>query len=193
MGSFLLKYVPLETLYRESDVISLHLPLTPETHHMINAETLSLMKKGVVLINCARGALTDIKSLISGIESEQIGALGLDCIEYEEDIVHRDLRTDILSNRDMAYLRQFKCYPHPAYGFLYGQRRKKHGSLRSARTDRDDSGKRLRYTAVLMRPICLRLCLHSSGTAIQRSFNRTVISGRAKSGSPSFTGTLTSP
>ena len=77
----LAEYAPLETLYRESDVISLHLPLTPETHHMINAETLSLMKKGVVLINCARGALTDIKSLISGIESEQIGALGLDCIE----------------------------------------------------------------------------------------------------------------
>lgn len=115
----LAEYVPLETLYRKSDVISLHLPLTPETHHMINAGTLSLMKKGVVLINCARGALTDIKALISGIESEQIGALGLDCIEYEEDIVHRDLRTDILSNRDMAYLRQFKNVIHTQHMAFY--------------------------------------------------------------------------
>lgn len=115
----LAEYVPLETLYRESDVISLHLPLTPETHHMISAETLSRMKKGVVLVNCSRGALTDIKALISGIESEQIGALGLDCIEYEEDIVHKDLRTDILSNRDMAYLRQFKNVIHTQHMAFY--------------------------------------------------------------------------
>lgn len=115
----LAEYVPLETLYQESDVISLHLPLTPETHHMISAETLSRMKKGVVLVNCSRGALTDIKALISGIESEQIGALGLDCIEYEEDIVHKDLRTDILSNRDMAYLRQFKNVIHTQHMAFY--------------------------------------------------------------------------
>lgn len=102
------QYVPLETLYRESDVITLHVPLLKETYHMINADTISRMKKGVVLINCARGALTDIKALTAGIESEHIGALGLDCMEYEEDIVHKDLRTDILSNRDMAYLRQLK-------------------------------------------------------------------------------------
>jgi len=115
----LAEYVPLETLYQKSDVISLHLPLTPETHHMISAETLSRMKKGVVLVNCSRGALTDIKALISGIESEQIGALGLDCIEYEEDIVHKDLRTDILSNRDMAYLRQFKNVIHTQHMAFY--------------------------------------------------------------------------
>lgn len=115
----LAEYVSLDTLYRESDIISLHLPLTPETYHMISAETLSRMKKGVVLINCARGALTDVKALISGIECEQIGALGLDCIEYEEDIVHRDLRTDILSNRDMAYLRQFKNVIHTQHMAFY--------------------------------------------------------------------------
>lgn len=112
-------YVPLETLYREADVITLHVPLLKETYHMINADTLSKMKKGIVLINCARGALTDIKALISGIESEHIGALGLDCMEYEEDIVHRDLRTDILSNRDMAYLRQFKNVVHTQHMAFY--------------------------------------------------------------------------
>lgn len=113
------EYVALETLYRESDVITLHVPLMKETYHMINAGTLSMMKKGVVLINCARGALTDIKTLISGIESEHIGALGLDCMEYEEDIVHKDLRTDILSNRDMAYLRQFKNVIHTQHMAFY--------------------------------------------------------------------------
>ena len=86
---------------------------------MINADTLAKMKKGVVLINCARGALTDVKALISGIESEHIGALGLDCMEYEEDIVHRDLKTDIFANRDMAYLRQFKNVIHTQHMAFY--------------------------------------------------------------------------
>ncbi len=115
----LAEYVELDTLYRESDVITLHVPLLPDTYHMISADSLAKMKKGVVLINCARGALTDIKSLIAGIESEQIGALGLDCIEYEEDIVHKDLRTDIFSNRDMAYLRQFKNVIHTQHMAFY--------------------------------------------------------------------------
>ena len=115
----LAEYVTLDTLYRESDVITLHVPLLPDTYHMINSDSLAKMKKGVVLINCARGPLTDIKCLISGIESEQIGALGLDCIEYEEDIVHKDLRTDILSNRDMAYLRQFKNVIHTQHMAFY--------------------------------------------------------------------------
>lgn len=100
-------------------MITLHVPLLPDTYHMINSDSLAKMKKGVVLINCARGPLTDIKCLISGIESEQIGALGLDCIEYEEDIVHKDLRTDILSNRDMAYLRQFKNVIHTQHMAFY--------------------------------------------------------------------------
>ena len=115
----LAEYVPLEKLYAESDIISLHTPLTDETHHMINGDTLAKMKKGVVLINCARGALTDVKALISGIESEHIGALGLDCMEYEEDIVHRDLKTDIFANRDMAYLRQFKNVIHTQHMAFY--------------------------------------------------------------------------
>ena len=101
-------YVSLETLYREADMITLHLPLLPDTHHIINDASIKKMKDGVVLINCSRGSLMDIKSLINHIESGKIGALGLDCLENEESIIHRDLRTDILSNRDMAYIRQFK-------------------------------------------------------------------------------------
>lgn len=113
------EYVSLETLYRESDIISLHVALVPETFHMIDRSTLKQMKKGVVLINCARGSLMDMKALIEGIESEQIGALGLDCMEDEENIVHKDLKTDIFSNRDMAYLRQFKNVIHTQHMAFY--------------------------------------------------------------------------
>ena len=104
----LAEYVSLEELYRESDVISLHLALTPETRHIINRESLAQMKDGVVLINCARGELMDVQTLIEGIEQEKIGALGLDTVEEEEGIVHRNLKTDIFADRDIAYLRQFK-------------------------------------------------------------------------------------
>ncbi|HIW13885.1 MAG: D-isomer specific 2-hydroxyacid dehydrogenase family protein [Acutalibacteraceae bacterium] len=103
----LARYVPLETLLRESDVISLHMPLTPETDHIIDRKALDKMKDGVVLINTARGALTDIYALTEGIETGKIGALGMDVLENEEGIYHNDLRTDIIKNRDMVYLRQF--------------------------------------------------------------------------------------
>lgn len=102
------EYVSLEQLYQQCDVISIHLALNDETYHMIDEKALSMMKDGVVLINCARGALMDTKALIAGIESEKIGALGLDTIEDEEEIVHRNLKTAIFADRDIAYLRQFK-------------------------------------------------------------------------------------
>ncbi|WP_160680118.1 D-isomer specific 2-hydroxyacid dehydrogenase family protein [Clostridium sp. C8-1-8] len=100
-------YVDLDTLYKESDVITLHTPLLDSTYHMINTEALAKMKDNVVLINCARGELMHIPDLITGVETRKIGALGLDVFENEEGIYHLDRRTDIISNRDMAYLRQF--------------------------------------------------------------------------------------
>ena len=101
------EYVDLETLYKESDIITLHTPLTDETYHMINSHSISRMKDGVVLINCARGELAELEALIHGIESSKIGALGLDVVEGEQSIIHADHRIDILVNRNMAYLRQF--------------------------------------------------------------------------------------
>ncbi|PLS31549.1 lactate dehydrogenase [Bifidobacterium margollesii] len=101
------EYVDLETLYRSSDIITLHMPLLPSTEHIINRDTIARMKDGVVLINCARGGLMDLEALIDNIESEKIGGLGLDTVETEEDLIHRDRRTDILTNRGVAYLRQF--------------------------------------------------------------------------------------
>ena len=100
-------YVDLEALYRESDIITLHVPATSENYHMLNRQSIGKMKDGVVLINCARGELMNLADLTEGIESRKIGALGLDCVENEEGIYHHDRRTDIIINRDMAYLRQF--------------------------------------------------------------------------------------
>ncbi|MCR4673046.1 MAG: lactate dehydrogenase [Lachnospiraceae bacterium] len=102
------EYVPFDTILEESDVITLHLPLLPETRHIINSHTIAMMKDGVVIINCARGPLADIKALTEGIETEKIGALGVDCIETEEKFVHQDLKTAIIHNPDIAYLKQFK-------------------------------------------------------------------------------------
>ncbi|PJM76185.1 D-isomer specific 2-hydroxyacid dehydrogenase family protein [Bifidobacterium simiarum] len=103
----LAEYVGLDELYRRSDIITLHMPLLPSTEHIINRDTIARMKDGVVLINCARGGLMDLEALIDNIESEKIGGLGLDTVETEEDLIHRDRRTDILTNRGVAYLRQF--------------------------------------------------------------------------------------
>lgn len=102
------RFVTLEELYRECDVISLHLPLTPATEHIICRESIAKMKDGVILVNCARGELTDIEALVEGIESLKIGALGMDTVEGETGIVHSDHRTDILANRNVFYLHQFR-------------------------------------------------------------------------------------
>lgn len=77
------KIVDLQTLYKESDIISLHVPLTPETHHMIDEETLSKMKPGVVLINTARGPLIDTTAVLRYLENGKLKGLGLDVCENE--------------------------------------------------------------------------------------------------------------
>ena len=101
-------YVDLDTLYAESDIITLHMPLFDSTREIINRESIGKMKKGVVLINCARGELADMEALIEGIESEHIGALGIDTAEGEEKIIHQDHKTDILADRNWFYLHQFR-------------------------------------------------------------------------------------
>lgn len=112
------EYVELDELFAKADMITLHTPLLDSTYHLVNAETIAKMKDGVVLINCARGELMDTTALIEGIESGKIGALGLDVVEGERGIAHEDHRIDILSNQQMAYLRQFRnvtMTPHMAF------------------------------------------------------------------------------
>lgn len=112
------EYSDYDRIYAESDIISLHLPLSEQTRKMINDETIAKMKDGVILINTARGELMDIPAVTRGIESEKIGALGLDVFENEQGIYHADRRLDILTNREMVYLRQFPnvvMTPHMAF------------------------------------------------------------------------------
>lgn len=101
------KYVDIDTLYSQSDIISLHVPLTPKTRHLIDAAALSRMKKGVMLINTGRGALIDTAALIAALKSGQIGFAGLDVYEEEEGIFFEDLSNSILQDDQLARLLTF--------------------------------------------------------------------------------------
>ena len=98
------RYVPLDTLLAESDVISLHCPLTEETHHLIDAAAIERCKKGVVLLNTSRGALVDAEALLAGIKSRKIGAACLDVYEEESDLFFEDNSGHILEDDTLARL-----------------------------------------------------------------------------------------
>ncbi|WP_234733683.1 2-hydroxyacid dehydrogenase [Tellurirhabdus bombi] len=98
-----IEYVSLDQLFSESDILSLHCPLTPETHHIINEKTIQQMKKGVMLINTGRGALIDTQAAIEALKSEHIGYLGLDVYEEEGDLFFEDLSSTVI--KDDAFMR----------------------------------------------------------------------------------------
>lgn len=100
-------YVSLDDLWQQADVITLHAPLTEDNYHMIGKDTIQKMKKGVVIINTARGGLIDSEALITGIEDGTIGAAGLDVVENEFGLYYYDRKSDVLNNRDLAILRGF--------------------------------------------------------------------------------------
>ena len=101
------QYADLDTIYRECDLITLHMPLEEENFHMIGQDALGKMKDGVVIVNTARGGLIDTKALIDGIESGKVGAAALDVIEDEFGMYYYDLKSDALSKRDLYILRGF--------------------------------------------------------------------------------------
>ena len=99
-----IKYVSLEELFRSSDIISLHCPLTDETRHMINADAIETMKKGIVIINTSRGGLIDTEALLGGIKARKVGAACLDVYEEEADIFFEDRSGHILNDELLARL-----------------------------------------------------------------------------------------
>lgn len=99
-----IKYVSLGELFEQSDIISLHCPLTDETKHLINARAIEKMKKGVVILNTSRGALIDAEALLQGIKDRKIGAACLDVYEEEADIFFQDLSGHILSDDVLSRL-----------------------------------------------------------------------------------------
>lgn len=100
-------YVSLDELLRESDLISLHCPLTEQTYHLIRTETINQMKDGVILVNTSRGGLVCTRDLIEGIRKGKFFAVGLDVYEEENDKVFEDMSDLILQNSTMARLLSF--------------------------------------------------------------------------------------
>lgn len=92
------KYVELSELFADADIISLHCPLTPQTHHLINAQAIDQMKSGVMLINTSRGALVDTEAVVKALKSQKIGALGLDVYEQESGLFFEDLSNKIIQD-----------------------------------------------------------------------------------------------
>lgn len=97
----------LSELYAAADIISLHVPLTPETHHMINRQAMSQMKRGVILLNTSRGGLIDSLALIHCLKSGRIGGVGMDVYELEEGVFFEDLSQTVLQDDVLARLTTF--------------------------------------------------------------------------------------
>ena len=102
-----LESVSLDRLLAISDLISLHCPLTPETHHMINKKSISRMKDGVILVNTSRGGLICTEDLITGIRDHKFWAVGLDVYEEESDFVYEDMSEYILKTSTVQRLLSF--------------------------------------------------------------------------------------
>ena len=98
------KYVSLDELFKKSDIISLHCPLTEDTYHIIDGKTLEKCKKGVIILNTSRGALVDAEALLSGIKSRHVGAACLDVYEEESDFFFEDFSGHILEDDTLARL-----------------------------------------------------------------------------------------
>ena len=101
------EYLPLDRLLQESDIVSLHAPLMPETHHLINARTLGLMKKGAYLVNTSRGKLIETRALIEALKQGHLGGVALDVYEEEEGVFFEDLSDSVLVDDELTRLISF--------------------------------------------------------------------------------------
>jgi D-lactate dehydrogenase len=101
------RYVPLPELLAQSDIVSLHCPLTPATHHLIDADAIAGMKPGAMLVNTSRGAVIDTQAVIAGLKRGTPGSLGLDVYEEEADLFFRDLSDRVIDDDVFARLLTF--------------------------------------------------------------------------------------
>ncbi len=101
------EYRSLDDLFRQADVISLHCPLNQHTRHMINRDSISIMKDGVMIINTSRGALINTADVIDGLSSSKIGYLGIDVYEQEENLFFEDLSERIIQDELILRLMSF--------------------------------------------------------------------------------------
>jgi D-lactate dehydrogenase len=101
------EYVDLQELYKQSDIISLHCPLTHETFHMINEYAIAAMKDGVMIVNTSRGPLVDTNAVIEGLKKGKVGYLGLDVYEEEEELFFEDLSETVIQDDQFVRLQTF--------------------------------------------------------------------------------------
>ena len=100
-------YAPLNQLLADCDVVSLHLPLTPQTNHLLNADSIALMKRGAYLVNTSRGKLVDTAAIIQALKSGHLGGVALDVYEEEEGIFFEDHSGDVLQDDALSRLLTF--------------------------------------------------------------------------------------
>jgi len=92
------EYKPLEDVFKQADIISLHCPLNPDTKHIINKSSLEMMKDGIMIINTSRGALINTPDIIDGLANKKVGFLGIDVYEQEENLFFKDLSEMIIED-----------------------------------------------------------------------------------------------
>ncbi len=100
-------YVALDELFRRADIVALHCPLTPATHHLVDAAAIATMKPGVMLINTSRGGLVDTAAVIDGLKSGRLGHVGLDVYEEEAGVFFEDLSDRVVADDDLMRLLTF--------------------------------------------------------------------------------------
>ena len=100
-------YLPIDKVFKNSDIISLHCPLTPETHQVVNKNTLRIMKPGAMLINTSRGKLINTEDAIEALKEKQLGYLGIDVYAEEEKLFFRDLSEHIIDDEKIMQLMTF--------------------------------------------------------------------------------------
>ena len=101
------QYLPIDDVFKQSDILSLHCPLTPGTKHMVNKGSLAKMKDGVMIINTSRGALINTADAIDGLVQKKIGYLGIDVYEQEENLFFEDLSESIIQDDYILKLNSF--------------------------------------------------------------------------------------
>lgn len=111
-------YVDLDELLRRSDIVTLHTPLNPDTHHLVNRERIELMKHGAVVVNTGRGALIDTGALVSALDSGRLSGAALDVVEGEQGVFYADCRDKAIGSKSLLRLQEMPnviITPHTAY------------------------------------------------------------------------------
>jgi D-specific alpha-keto acid dehydrogenase len=111
-------YVPLDELLAQSDLVTLHTPLTAQTHHLLNRQRIERLKPGAFVINTGRGALLDTDALLPALESGRLGGAALDVLEGEEGIFYADCRNEVIESTALLRLHKLPnvlISPHTAY------------------------------------------------------------------------------